>query len=71
MRCAIGCRSPWRRNSAGLRSAFSADPDFDAEAAFREVISVMKFHISAGEIEDVRRIMPKKLQTLWEEEIPR
>ena len=56
---------------AGLRSAFSADPDFDAEAAFREVISVMKFHISAGEIEHMRRTMPAELQTLWEEEIPR
>jgi len=55
---------------ARLRSAFSEDPDFDAEVAFREVISVMKFHISAGEIEGVRRVMPDKIRTLWEEEFP-
>jgi len=53
-----------------LRSAFSEDSDFDAEAAFREVISVMKLHISAGEIEDVRRTMPKELKVLWEEYPP-
>ena len=56
---------------AGLRSAFSRDRDFDAEAAFREVISVMKFHISAGEIEDVRRAMPEEIKALWDEDIPR
>ena len=61
----------WRFSSPGNRDAFSADPDFDAEAAFREVISVMKFHISAGEIEDVRRTMPEKLRALWDEEIPK
>ena len=55
---------------ARLRSAFSEDPDFDAEAAFREVISVMKFHISAGEIEHIRRAMPEKIRAFWEEEIP-
>jgi uncharacterized protein (DUF2267 family) len=31
----------------------------------------MKFHISAGEIEDVRRTMPEEIKTLWEEELPR
>ena len=55
---------------AGLRSAFSEDPDFDAEAAFREVISVMKFHITAGEIKGVRRVMPGKIRALWDEELP-
>ena len=55
---------------AGLRSAFSEDPDFDVEGAFREVISVMRFHISAGEIGGVRRVMPDKIRTLWEEEFP-
>jgi uncharacterized protein (DUF2267 family) len=56
---------------AGLRRAFPRERDFDAEAAFREVISVMKFHISAGEIEDVRRTMPEEIKALWEEDIPR
>ena len=55
---------------SGLRCAFSEDRDFDAEAAFREVISVMNLHISAGEMEDVRRTMPTKIKALWEEDIP-
>jgi uncharacterized protein (DUF2267 family) len=55
---------------SGLRDAFSEDRDFDAEAAFREVISVMKFHISAGEMEDVRQTMPNEIKALWEEDIP-
>jgi uncharacterized protein (DUF2267 family) len=56
---------------SGLRDAFSEDRDFDAEAAFREVISVMKFHISAGEMEDVRQTMPNEIKALWEEDIPK
>lgn len=56
---------------SGLRAAFSADRDFDAEAAFREAICVMKMHISAGEMEDVRRTMPTAIKTLWDEDIPR
>ena len=52
---------------SGLRDAFDQDPDFDAEAAFREMICVMKMHISAGEIEDVRRAMPEDIRRLWED----
>lgn len=54
---------------AGVRAAFSDDPDFDAEAAFREVIDVMRMHVSAGEIEDVRRTMPEKIRSLWENDL--
>ena len=54
---------------AGLRAAFSEDPDFDAEAAFREMIDVMRLHVSAGEIEDVRRAMPEELRVLWEDDL--
>jgi len=54
---------------AGLRAAFSEDPEFDAEAAFREVINVMKMHVSAGEIEDMRRAMPEEIKQLWEDDI--
>jgi uncharacterized protein (DUF2267 family) len=55
---------------SGLRSAFSTERDFDAEVAFREVITVIKFHISAGEMEDVRRTMPKEIKELLDEDIP-
>lgn len=54
---------------AGLRAAFSDDPDFDAEAAFREAIAVMRLHVSAGEIEDMRRAMPGEIKRLWEDDL--
>lgn len=53
---------------SGLRAAFSDDPAFDAEAAFREVIGVMKLHVSPGEMEDVRRAMPAEIKTLWQDD---
>lgn len=52
---------------APLREAFSDDPSFDAEAAFREVLAVMRRHVSAGELEDVRRNMPEAIRRLWED----
>jgi uncharacterized protein (DUF2267 family) len=52
---------------ADIRAAFSDDPAFDAEAGFREVISVMRLHVSAGEMEDIARAMPDTLKPLWEE----
>lgn len=52
---------------AGVWSAFSDDPGFDAEVAFREVVQVMKRHVSGGELEDVRRCLPEHLRGLWEE----
>lgn len=48
-----------------IREAFSNEPDFDAEAAFREFVDVMKMHVSAGEIEDVRRALPEELKGLF------
>ena len=69
-------RLPLRRRVSSPRfsrdrisAAFSEDPDFDAEAAFREVIDVMRMHVSAGEIEDIRRAMPEELRVLWEDDL--
>ena len=50
---------------AALRKGFASERDFDAEAAFREVVDVMRMHVSAGELEDVRRVMPDELKRLW------
>jgi uncharacterized protein (DUF2267 family) len=50
---------------APLRKGFASERDFDAEAAFREVVDVMRMHVSAGELEDVRRVMPDELKRLW------
>ncbi len=55
---------------SGIRDAFSDDPDFDAEAAFREMVAVMKLHVSAGEMEALRRAMPDPIKALWEDEPP-
>ena len=52
---------------ASVSDGFSDDADFDAESAFREVISVMKMHVSKGEMEDVRRAMPEEIKPLWDE----
>jgi uncharacterized protein (DUF2267 family) len=54
---------------AGLRAAFSDDPEFDAEAAFREMINVIRMHVSAGEVEDMRRTMPEDIKPLWEDRL--
>jgi uncharacterized protein (DUF2267 family) len=52
---------------ADVRAAFSEDPAFDAEAAFREVVAVMRMHISEGEMEILRNAMPSQIRTLWED----
>ncbi len=48
-----------------VRSAFENDPDFDPAAGFSEVIAVMKLHVSAGEIEELRTVMPEAIKPLW------
>lgn len=53
---------------AEVRKAFSDDPAFDAEAAFREVLAVMARHVSPGEMEHVRRVMPTEIKRLWQED---
>lgn len=50
---------------APLAAAFSEDAGFDPEAGFREVLEVMKRHVSAGEMTDLRRAMPEALKPLW------
>ena len=49
-----------------LAAAFDEDPGFDAEAAFREVVGVLSFHVAEGELEDVRRALPEAVKPLWE-----
>lgn len=51
---------------APVQEAFLKDPEFDAAAGFAEVIAVMKLHVSAGEMEEVRRAMPDPVKALWE-----
>ena len=48
-----------------LRDAFSEDGYFDPERAFREVLAVMRRHVSEGELEEIRRAMPSEIRDLW------
>jgi len=50
---------------ADIAAAFSDDPDFDAEEAFREVVAVMRMHITEGEMQDISGSMPTEIRTLW------
>lgn len=50
---------------APIGEAFSDQPDFDPEAAFREFVDIMAMHVTAGEIEDVRGAMPEELKPLF------
>ena len=39
-----------------------------SERVARAVFKVLAKHVSNGEIEDIKHIMPKELQDLWPEE---
>ncbi len=52
---------------SGLSKGFSEDEEFNAKATFQEVISVLKLHISEGEMEHVRHALPESLHSLFEE----
>lgn len=54
---------------APLRSGFAGEPHFRPEEAFREVLDVMRMHVTAGQVEDVRRVMPEELKVLWSTDI--
>ena len=51
---------------APLREAFSHDFNFDAEAAFRELLDVLRMHVSAEELDNIKAVMPAELKPLWE-----
>jgi uncharacterized protein (DUF2267 family) len=48
--------------------AFKKDPTVSPQRVTRAVFKVLTKHVSAGEIEDIKHIMPKELQELWPEE---
>ncbi|MFO7855677.1 MAG: DUF2267 domain-containing protein [Paracoccaceae bacterium] len=53
---------------APLVEAFGEARDFEPEAAFRETLAVIRMHVSAGEIEDLRRAMPAAARGFWDED---
>jgi uncharacterized protein (DUF2267 family) len=52
---------------AHVEHAFAKEPEVDCEAVVRAVFALLARHISEGEIEDVRRILPEDIRTLWPE----
>lgn len=50
---------------AHVQEAFSRDPDEDPERIARAVFKVLSQHVSAGEIENVRRCLPEEIRALW------
>lgn len=48
-----------------VTDAFKDDPSVNARQVTRAVFKVLAKHVSAGEIEDVKGILPKELKELW------
>lgn len=50
---------------AHIAAAFRDDSDVDPRQVTRAVLQVLQKHITAGEIESVKRCLPGELQELW------
>jgi uncharacterized protein (DUF2267 family) len=51
-----------------IRDEFKQTPIVDAEMIAQKVFRVLSRHVSAGEIDDVRGMLPEDFQYLWEGE---
>jgi uncharacterized protein (DUF2267 family) len=62
-------QTPHERNKANflsqIEAAFSRDPNEDTEGLVTEVFKLLARRISAGEIEDIKRVLPSELRELW------
>jgi uncharacterized protein (DUF2267 family) len=56
---------------AHIKHDFRNDERMDPEAITRAVFAVIARHASAGEIEDIKRILPAELRELWNAEAGR
>ncbi len=50
---------------AGVSQKLSAHPDLDPELASMAVFTVISRHVSVGEVEEVRNMLPAPVQELW------
>jgi uncharacterized protein (DUF2267 family) len=50
---------------APIRQHFRDDPDVDPEKVARAVFKVLTRHVSAGEIADIKHLLPTELRALW------
>ncbi|MFW6194910.1 MAG: DUF2267 domain-containing protein, partial [Chloroflexota bacterium] len=44
------------------------DPDYEPEPAVKAVFKVLARHVSPGEIEDVRHLLPAEIREMWPRE---
>ena len=51
---------------APIRAYFQDDWDVEPEEVARAVLHVITAHVSAGEIEDIKLLLPKELKELWD-----
>jgi uncharacterized protein (DUF2267 family) len=50
---------------AAVRENLSGHPEIRADIAVRQVFALLSRHISGGEVQDVRDMLPKDVQQLW------
>ena len=50
---------------AAIRAAFRDDPDIDPEEVIQAVFLLLSRHVTVGEIESVKHLLPAKLRSLW------
>ena len=50
------------------RALWNEESDFTAEQAVRAVLGVLAERVTAGEIDQVRHVLPKAVRELWPEE---
>lgn len=53
-----------------IAKAFRDDETVDPEKVMRAVLKVLSRHISPGEVENVKHLLPKTLQELWPKRVP-
>jgi uncharacterized protein (DUF2267 family) len=55
---------------AHVRDAFPQDPEMDHEQVVRAVFELLASRVSAGEIEKIKRTLPREIRALWSEDLP-
>jgi len=55
---------------AHVRAAFPREAEVDAEQIAQAVFQLLADHVSAGEIEKVKHILPAEIRALWAENVP-
>ena len=58
-----------RTEHALERALWNEDHRIDAEQAARAVLGVLSYHISPGEVEQVRHVLPEPVRELWPEPV--